>query len=156
MLFVFMRATTGRPYKNNRTLSLPVWAITYLRSKCAMKRSAILNRPYPCSLYLSASHKRTIAHKLCRGRRPRRPASLFALSFGFAQTNALSQTSVGEGLAPPVLCPLYFSASCKAKGLSHGERPKRKTLFISVFTVGIAPSRIDQRLCPRPCQSFLV
>ena len=30
--------------------------------------------------------------------------SLFALSFGFAQTNAPSQTAVGEGLAPPVLC----------------------------------------------------
>ena len=29
------------------------------------------------------------------------PATLFALSFGFAQTNAPSQTSVGEGLAPP-------------------------------------------------------
>ena len=51
----FMRATTGRPYKNNKTLSLPVGEITYLRSKCAMKRSAILNRPQHCSHYLSAS-----------------------------------------------------------------------------------------------------
>ena len=51
---VFKRATTGRPYKNNKTLSLPVGAITYLRSKCAMKRSEILNRPQCCSLYLSA------------------------------------------------------------------------------------------------------
>ena len=35
--------------------------------------------------------------------------SLFALSFGFAQTNALSQTSVGRGLAPAArLFALYI------------------------------------------------
>ena len=62
--FVFMRATTGRPYKNNKTLSLPVGAITYLRSKCAMKRSEILNRPQCCSLYLSAT--RQILIIVCR------------------------------------------------------------------------------------------
>ena len=39
------------------------------------------------------------------------PVTLFALFFGFVQTNAPSQTSVGEGLAPPVLCPHYLSAS---------------------------------------------
>ena len=41
--FVFRRATTGRPYKNNKTLSLPV--------------GAIIDRPQRCSLYLSVSHK---------------------------------------------------------------------------------------------------
>ena len=39
--------------------------------------------PYPCSHYI----------------------------FGFVQTNALSQTSVGEGLAPHVLCSHYLSAT---------------------------------------------
>ena len=36
---------------------------------------------------------------------------MFALSFGFAQTNDLTQTSVGEGLAPPVLCSHHLAAS---------------------------------------------
>ena len=47
---VFKRATTGRPYKNNKTLSLPV--------------GAIIDRPQCCLLYLSAT--RQILIIVCR------------------------------------------------------------------------------------------
>ena len=38
--------------------------------------------PHRCSHYLTASHKQTITHKICRDRRPRLSASLFARSLG--------------------------------------------------------------------------
>ena len=49
----------------------------------------------------------------CRDRRPRLSVSLFALFFGFAQTNGALSILVGEGLAPPVLCSHYLFAANK-------------------------------------------
>ena len=59
---------------------------------------------------------------------------MFALSYGFAQTNALSQTSVGEGLAPPALCSHNHLAEKKRTGslyLGRGRllRRSEKTLI---------------------------
>ena len=36
------------------------------------------------------------------------PVTLFVLSFGYTQTNGSLSISVGEGLAPPVLCSHYL------------------------------------------------
>ena len=117
--FVFRRATTGRPYKNNKTLSLPVGAITYLRSKCAMKRSEILNRPQRCSHYLTATRQIWII--ICRaGVYSRRNVvrSLFWL-----RTNIrLPTNSVGgDVLDAPHHCSHHLSASHK-QTLPHKPR----------------------------------
>ena len=62
------------------------------------------------------------------------PVTLFALPFGFALTDAPSQTSVGEGLAPPVLCSHNHLAEKKSTislYLGRGRRLRRpeKTLI---------------------------
>ena len=71
----FMRATNGRPYKNNKTLSLPV--------------GAIIDRPHPCSHYLSATtYVRTYQEPSPAGEGGSRrltdevSVSLIALSYG--------------------------------------------------------------------------
>ena len=98
-----------------------------------------VNRPYGTEQNIICRGDHILAKQVCHEakRNIESPVTLFAPSFGFAQTNAPSQTSVGEGLAPPVLCSLYLLASYQQTitlKLCRGRRPRRPvTLFALSF-----------------------
>ena len=81
--------------------------------------------PHPCSHYLTASHKQTITHKICRDRRPRLSASLFARSF------------VGEG------CSHLQKAFLREEGgtsYASDGRSLRNFKICAILTVAHSPS----------------
>ena len=154
----FMRATNGRPYKSNKTLSMPVGEDS-ISSRNVVR---IYQKPSPVgeggsrrltdevsvSLFaLPFGGALTNENHLnpCRDRRPRLSVSLFALSFGGAQTNGSLSISVGEGLAPPVLCSHYPLAEKKytvSLYLGRGRRLRRpeKTLIYNGLSRAPAPT----------------
>ena len=83
-----MRATNGRPYKSNKTLSMPVG------EDSISSRNVV--RIYQKPSLVGEGGSRRLTDEVS--------VSLFAQPFGGAQTNGSLSISVGEGLAPPVLC----------------------------------------------------
>ena len=102
--------------------------------------------PYRCSHYLTASHKQTITHQICRDRRPRLSASLFALSHGVEGCSHLpmppSEREGDHGRVPESECNELLGfvrvveGACVTKNLSY---PCRCALSLSRSAT--APSR---------------
>ena len=77
-----------------------------LRSKLATERSGVCLHPAVTLFALSFGYTQTngfLSISVGEGLAP--PATLFVLSYGGAQTNGSLSILVGEGLAPPVLYP---------------------------------------------------